>query len=436
MKSKAYRIKGRNCRPNGEKHPDKARKQFGNGFSMRVCLQGFADNSSRFFRTSQLVCLVLGYVLALVTLSTLGTEYTVQGIVQKIKVDDSGQVTSEVEVSVPFRVSVRGQQWNLWVEEPGGEYYNEYGCDGTNVYTVFNWTANRPPKAGTPACVEKGSFPYNAASALVKLPWLAYASASYLDHCTNSFMPAPWGQTRVDPVCHIFTYAAQRSHVEPFLPTQVVFTVSAKLKANVRNVEYMDKGTANLEVRRRLAEYLKYYEPGFVGGEYSVTEWTNLGGLLLPKIAWFNRYSGMLRADGGKPLLIEQYRIFATDVSVTAPASFLPALEWPLSMVDRRVKDREVEIDYVLYTWTNNSWPVTIPPIAQSQLAWLKANRLPGQPEPRTSSRKVPVVAMVLVCTAVLPLVFLCARHFLRKCKFNSSFGHRGPRITPGGDDS
>jgi hypothetical protein len=312
----------------------------------------------------------LGALVALLNLTFLAsttclaspTRFEVEGSMDCYWYDLAGELT--MSGSLPFTVVVSNEHWRVFLFESRPGFYHEAGSDGTdNYYILHSPYAVRPDgqplKAQGPVAsgvLGRGCFPSSAQVSGIKVLWLAYASAPYLDAGSNIWMPAVWPMYRTEPESFIYDLALSRDTRPPHLPAAVDFVADDKLiEAAPRRPELLheDEGWSRSPASPGV-QALKFFYGGFLGGRYAVQEATNASGISLPARAIFQRYH-LLNKPDARHLPFEVFQIVTKSVVADADVWLSLQATQKVSFADYRVMDYRLRtngspVDYVLYT--------------------------------------------------------------------------------------
>jgi hypothetical protein len=277
--------------------------------------------------------------------------FRAHGTVESAKVLPNGaEVTGG---SYGFSIEVVGERWHLETPYERGKK-EEYFCDGTNVVALFY-----DPEClayPVPATVQNDGFPAGGFQA--DLPWLAYASAKYLNQ--NKQLAAPWATARHDVRAWTYDATICRFRVPPELPSEIVFVQTASnAKSAINNpalkIEGVDKKA--LRQRKLLAQQAQHSQKE---GRYSVTGTTNLDGLLIPLSFQVAVYSPGALRDASRTNALRPNFIYRGKASGVLAIN--EGLAWPqlnqrsASVTDRRFRSERHHIDCIQYFVTNGNW--------------------------------------------------------------------------------
>lgn len=257
---------------------------------------------------------------------------------------------------LPFALIYMGaNRWHLWNEEESGSYW-ERGCDGTNIYAVFHDKEQElPALAGIvePGVVPSGNYP-------VAIPWLSLASGHFLS--TNTVFPAPWADPRNQVMAHAYKSDFVLSDEPPFVPREVVWTVTTNRGA-VRS-----RASAWIVGASRIAELFRpdWRPPdptNFVAARYSAHSFTNVGSLVLPTRIELVRYRSPQAPLGftNHPI-VSTFRATFSYAITEAPVSPTPLLlQKPVHVTDLRFTDSKGNLTPIRYAVTGQ-WETAISP--------------------------------------------------------------------------
>lgn len=210
-----------------------------------------------------------------------------------------------------------------------------------------------PKVEGFRACITKGTQPIDS-SWNVQVPWFALASGETIARGTR--MLPPLYSPRVDALGNIVSPQIAPGGLPPFLPKTATFTVSEQLKKRIDDSPFLSCEPRNRKLLKLIPEELRRYSDGQLMAEYLVISSTNVGGLEIPTQFELNRYA-YSRQDTTRRLATVKYRGQVSAVTLTVEEPMLPAISNKLFVTDRRVQNRDAEIDYVSYELTDKAWP-------------------------------------------------------------------------------
>jgi hypothetical protein len=336
--------------------------------------------------------------------------YRADGYITITPYDAVGREVPDQIIRRNFTISVQGRQW-LLKSADADDSYHLCGCDGTNVYCLYLY-----PKAAAlsvPGTISEGLYPFDPGTTLVTLPWLAFASAPYLDLLGKSnsvsTMPAPWTMPRVDPAAYIYSLEVSRLDEDPRLPQKISFRVSDTLLTSSVHSEHLNTGKYYRAFIDNRTRALIWYKDGFVGGDYVATEVTNWMGMTLPVTAELRRYAPE-RAGG----LFEVHSLTVTNFSQSDVTSYIPTSGSIISIVDQRFQDVKSGVDYIQYQISDNKWPnkqdASLLPIKEATERQKEREQLWDE----ASSAKT-IVLLIIGLTTIVPLSVLLWKYWIGK---------------------
>jgi hypothetical protein len=265
--------------------------------------------------------------------------------------------TASAEQTSSFRVLIRGEEWKI-ISQPEKGHTLTAGCNGRNVFYV---SGNGKDGLGV---IEADDYPAHA-HYMINIPWFAFCSAKRIGTAESRPIPAPFGLAS-DALAHIYALSVTQSETPPYLPANAVFRTDAqRLKEAAANpyIPRAGKSQAALEEMKR-ASYERHYPSDFVAAEYHALTTTNVMGYAFPlsfKLSYFKTpaiRAALTELNNSAPRAVYQGDI--TAVTVAPHEEMLPQLKGRVQMVDYRFRSISPPIDYILYTVTNNTWPIQV----------------------------------------------------------------------------
>ena len=265
-----------------------------------------------------------------------------------------------------FTVLRVGERWSITFKYEAQESAEEVVFDGAEVYTMtqnllapaddpvlmaqFNSALLRQTNGvlyarGGSGSVSSGPYPYGASS-FARCIWLAFLSDAYLAGRTNTVMPVPWGELST-PDAYAFTLRAEFSNSVPPLPVTIAFVADqTRWQQAIRDHPLQVSELPSVP-----------FAPGFIGGAYTATGWTNdlpriptsfqvvrfyTPGLITNSMQLpAEKYTGHLEAFAALP---GDYKIEP------------PRIPVPSTVVDLRFRDSQFPLLGVPYWVTNGVW--------------------------------------------------------------------------------
>ncbi|HWQ91070.1 MAG TPA: hypothetical protein VN673_05315, partial [Clostridia bacterium] len=266
--------------------------------------------------------------------------------------------SGSVQQTIPskFQVSVRGPVWQIIGTFPNSNY-TVSGCDGTNIYTILHdlTQTNSSEPDVLPGSVSPEQFPTDVAWQTA-IPWVAFASAHYLDNSKDGFLPGCWGQPRNNPEMWILRNRIVRSQVAPHLPLEITYVVDQKLQAAAKTNAHLLSALPDKEIYKAVFQY----RPEFACGEYRVKSKTNWNGLELPLefevIRYYPKYTSTAEYQG--PAVINAFRGKVHHITSALPSELMPKANGAISVADFRYSKRDIGVDFITYVGTNGTFPL------------------------------------------------------------------------------
>lgn len=313
--------------------------------------------------------------------------------------------TWSVQQRLSITVSARDQQWQIQTDYGGG-LVDYYGCNGTNVFRVLD--DHRAPLNSLPGIVEADDYPADA-TPCVTVPWLAFCSAGRLDNKVP--IPVPWTMARTSPSAYLYRWEVERSSTMPKLPSHIKFlTDPDKEKLAAKGTYLIREGLDNPARQLRSEDYVLLGGRDRVGADYTVLAKTNLSGLEIPTDIQLIYFDHLGPNKTGKPKL--KYEILLDSISpLPETAELLPPISKPVDVVDYRLRDEAVPLDFALYRVSNGSWPVTITPEMRQALKRRRDEetsflKIIG----RAGVGKSLLIVMAGICLILPPVILITAR--------------------------
>lgn len=302
------------------------------------------------------------------------------------------------EVSYPFELYIDGPKYAITTTDHNQETRICSTSDGVESYSLKELKVI----SGLPrdeAIINNGPFPRFADMA-VQLVWFAFMSQelttakldSPISRTSNFECYSTNGQS-LDPSKTIYRLAPDADR----LPESAIFWCRSEFT------------TRDGEIRH----YLSPYNKGYKAGVYEVKEWYRESGLVLPKTAELTIFFTKRRGtDAGDTQFLSRYKITMTKVdSLVGDKNFsLISKVGATTVKDYRFDDNVP----MLYGISNSQWR------AKSTIKWSQEIKqemidhynhvyqtkvMPGLPPPRSKIRLI-VVALMMVVTALLPIVY------------------------------
>ncbi|MEI6785246.1 MAG: hypothetical protein WCQ21_30475 [Verrucomicrobiota bacterium] len=346
-------------------------------------------------------------------------EFEVQGRGDFTAYRRDGNVLATTEAQ--FVVSVRDALWTIRAQQKNEHVdYIEAGTDGTNVYvltSIVNAVRAQEaagekvgPNLGT-SYIIPGTVPRVHNSTIIPIVWLAYASSLYLTAATNGRLP-PLDTDSPNPFNFTRTRDAllERALAEPKLPTRAVL---------------YDDGTMAFWQEREYAPWVaspsilhkpQPYDKGYTNNIYRVTTFTNVNGLQLPLAFECSLFAPKPHGNASTELVRATYAIFhAVAISPTTERKdFRPQLPGPVDAADYRFALSAKAVPGPIRYMFKNHWlrnaEVSKLPDFEEQVARNKqvysGFRNSGAPRTQKLSGRAQAVLLVLLATAVAPLIY------------------------------
>jgi len=271
---------------------------------------------------------------------------------------------AQLAATFDFTASVKDCQWLIRTTTPEGssvEYYED-AYDGENVYHYLqfrgqpqNNTANSSGGA-----IEINDIPNNKADYAIPV-WLAFGSHCYFDtvkgHQVKSFFD--WAQPDRSMLNRLIEVDFKRSDQPPHAPTYIYSKDLNRI--------------------------------------YRVLDFTNFGGLLLPKEFVVECFRPGLDIATNRPVF--SYHGILSEISgQVAPQNFAPILDGRTYTEDRRFVQRTPPISQINYLNKSNQWLSTNDP----QLIALSGQQRLFQPPETTAHPHRALVLILLVCPTLI----------------------------------
>lgn len=295
--------------------------------------------------------------------------------------------------SFQFHVAVQQAWWQIHVGWTNGGSYH-YVSDGK---TVVEWFEDPEfPQSPRPTIIHEDGFPANDGYIGV-LPWLAFASGSYLKE--KRPLPHPVIPARHSPGAFMFRARVSLLAFPPYLPESVAFFVDgSQRRAALRNPALKIEGLQErLQYERRKAVRELASRDGQLSAEYYVTQTTNVDALVVPLTAELKAY-----ASGTTNRLASLFRL-----SVSQASPFHGLIGWPQntngwSVGDRRFRSSRQGIDSILYN-TNR----LIPSMNDERLQLLFRQKKAAAPFLRMDALWEPIIWSAFGLLMIGPIVVL-----------------------------
>ena len=299
---------------------------------------------------SKLVKRIAFVFWALSVVGTAAARFHVEGEMEATIYNASGAVQQTIPAQ--FAVSVDGTAWEI-TGYFANSNYTVSGCDGTNTFTLLCDNAQTREQA-QPAWVTPGQYPLDV-SWQTAVPWLAFASAAYLDEQTNDVIPGCWGHPRNEADMWILRSEIKRSADAPFLPLEVNYIVDRNLQMAAATNGNLLSAIPDNEINTAIFQY----RPEFICGEYRVTATTNWNGLVLPAAFEVKRYYPKYtpRADYLGPAIIVAFQGRVRGFTSAPLELRIPKTDRLMSISDFRFSKRDVGVDFIRYASSNGDWP-------------------------------------------------------------------------------
>jgi hypothetical protein len=308
--------------------------------------------------------------------------------------------------TMEFQAAVSNNTWLIKTTYAKG-WYEVYGCDGSTIYSYLvddRFGKNRTNYV--PALVTEGEFPLTT-SYYITLPWLAYASASYIrTHFTNGWVniPALWSIPQSDPTAFILRCRVTLSEGSPAIPMTVDFfpdpaAMDRVRKGEVSTLSILSKSTWDLAILQ-----LQLYDPQSTNpvAEYGVLSTREEFGLTLPWEFRLTRYwdktTKLRTVFSGAAFKMEPVHDFSPR----------PTSERRMWVSDFRFRDAPVLLGFIQYSMTNSDWHPKDDPGLRQLFTTLQAkhHRAFGFAAWARSTVMVPLIVFFL-----LPLIVLAIRY-------------------------
>lgn len=278
--------------------------------------------------------------------------------------------------NVTYRYSIRlsATNWHI-VDLQQNEYAEVYG-DGTSIYEAFygNLAITNRPAAAT---ILSGMYPARA-NYRTTVPWLGWCSHLLLGSADLDSVPLPTYRACSEPLAHICQSKVRLSALMPRLPAEIEFIVSqGRLDAAATNAFLDREGVTEIEKLGRLQRLDPEFRPGTHLAKFSVTAWTNVGGMTIPREFEFLDFridQGAKRAASatstststpGAPSIVytsARYRGIVESIGFHEAPLLIPSLLRVAAVSDFRQRDTQREIDHVRYFVKDRKWREKINP--------------------------------------------------------------------------
>lgn len=235
----------------------------------------------------------------------------------------------------PFDFSVSGRTWKIKVVFAADNVLR-VGSDGSNTFSLVG-----PPlqsdEPTTSAIITPGAYPIGE-NWYVSLPWLAFASDSWLDTAKN--LPAAWLNPLNDPPASIVASVVNRFDSETRLPSSIRYNVKKISMAEIQKLGWLKPSSFSPD-RLRVNDY---YPDGHLLANYEVVRRTNIDNSVIPTEFILTCYS--LTASNVVDQVITGTVSSISQSTMTNP---LPELTKKVGFIDFRFRDYVSGVDEIEY---------------------------------------------------------------------------------------
>jgi hypothetical protein len=318
-------------------------------------------------------------------------------------------------VSFKAALSTNLQLWQITVLYPNRQ--DVCGSDGEKTCCISKWSkealqATRVPQAIPQASIVNGVFP-GVADTEDKILWFAFASSSFFTGQTNPLACLWNGGVGVDTPG---AYTAKIENLEFLnyverLPIKADFMYSTEQVQNMTNFTFV---SYRLQKQSDIEQFMKdnrKYDDNLVG-EYTVVNFTNFNGTLLPLEFYLKLFS--IPRPHIEPVTRSIFHGKVNYITDESPDSFLPIVKESLYTTDFRFSDRRAMVDYIKYKIENQNWPSTNDLALQTLFA-SKINELPPLATNRPNSNRATILIARIILLLTITALPICLYWHLKK---------------------
>ena len=255
-----------------------------------------------------------------------------------------------------FTFGLSGHMWKAKAIYGTG-YYQEFGCDGTNVYSFLvdphpQVAKGAPTPQSLPGAITAGVYPVSVAH-YVTVPWLAYASGIFCESDCER-LRLPWAISEVQPEAHLCRSVVKRFDKTGTVQEVLFINDSKRAEALAGNAELIP--TENTVETRTSAISRAELMHSALLGRYQVKQFTNISGTVVPTEFELEQYLPNQKSESN--VLYVSYRGRVTAIRKPAWTSPFPQFPQPVYVFDRRLQDTANRMNGTGYT-ISNTWPTS-----------------------------------------------------------------------------
>jgi hypothetical protein len=298
-------------------------------------------------QTGKRACLLhaaYGLYLFLLAHQVAASHVRVEGRYELRNYKPSGEVSKDV--TNRFEALIDRNVWKLRVFHTRGGSLESIGSDD-EIFQLSDSTS----------VVTPGLYPY-AQPAVQSVPWLAFCSERYFAKSDYSLMPILGDFPNHNPLAH-GAIAAVTFLPDSKLPASIRFVTDLERLKTATSSPYLD--ATRIEPFRPTD-----YNSGETLAEYRVFQHTNLavGEDSFPVRFEYKRFS-KAPSSTNQLFLCSRIEGFLHTIETINSSIVIPTRS-KVDVVDRRLANKDIGVDYVQYRFTNDGLPA-IPPEVQVQ---------------------------------------------------------------------
>lgn len=204
---------------------------------------------------------------------------------------------------------------------------------------------NNPSKTEYESSLPEDDYPIDLDSDQ-RLVWFVYCAKNYLTHKDGQPVILPYGEPRQDLETHASRAKIQWHSDASICPSEVQFIVDQNvMKAGIQKLSYETPGAFLNERQSRIQKLFQWMPDGSTNAEFTVTAWTNISGIEIPKNWQFRTFfqGDVVRICTG-----------GTSSAKLIDRVVLPTLPQVAEIRDKRARDfYSAGINAVIYIATN-----------------------------------------------------------------------------------
>lgn len=348
-----------------------------------------------------LLLMVLIICMRFELFSAGAAEYTAQGKLERINLQDNSSVVAEKYF---FSIEVNGNQWLLRltdVDVQGGKKEGpetvELGTDGTDFYTLSSFPTHIIEKNQTINNYKEFGQAFSGTLPIVantgeRILWIALASGDYFAHLRESSMPCildlEMATNNLSPI--------KWSPLSSFL--QLPNSLDLTTPTNESSI-----GSS------------PFYKPGYVAFSYSVVSVTNIESITLPLVANADFFG--LNETAIPPTRFAANRWVVTVTNILARSfrtSYIPAFSGGANIIDKRFKNVVTGNPQLVVSQKKGAWLDRKDTDLQSKIEILGAT--PHSSElPRKSSASTKLFTLGFLALSIGGLIFVLVKNKKKK---------------------